>query len=367
MVSGVFLLVFIGQIFDIEFAESVVRSILNYVIPAEISLTTDYIVNFTKDILQRQSYLYIASGIALLNMFFLLIAIKDHFDEILDHYYTKSAGMFLWHQFLKIFFSICFLGMFHFILQPIISQASQITFGAMILKYGLLFIFLFVLFHHSSNSTKLPYIIMIKGALLSTVLLWILDYLIFDLLAQKHSFFGSENHGSSIGVIFLFPFWIYLAWNIVFLGLEYIASYTKSVSKKYTFAYLQYVKLSILEALYNEKTLTSDAIVKRFGIDFRYFQTKILFRLTNDRFVTYHRKRDQIIGKDGWYEKSIFDYFNFDQLIISQDKANYISFLQRLDSNARKKLTFEDYFGQNAATNQEEQQTLWTKFKGIFS
>lgn len=367
MVSGVFLLIFIGHQFDIEFAENVVKSLLNFIIPSEISLTTDYIVTFTTEILEHQSYLYIASGIALFNIFFLLIEIKEHFDEILDHYYIKSAGMFIWHQFLKIFFSICFLGLFHFILQPIISEVSQITFGAMFAKYGILFGFLWILFLHSSNSQKLPVKVTIKGALLSTGLLWVLDYVIFDVISQKHSFYGADNHSSSLGIIFLFPFWIYLAWNIVFIGLEYIASYTKHVSQKYPFAYKQFIKLSILELLSNDTSLHSEIIVKRFGINYRYFQTVILHGLLLDKLVVYDRKTDSIYGTEGWLEKNMFDYFEFEQLIVNQQKSEFVSLIKTMNEETRKSLTFEMYFKHSYKADEEKDESLWDKFRGFFT
>jgi hypothetical protein len=80
MVSGVFLAIFIGQWYDLHFTENMIKSLLDFILPKEISVTSDFIISFTKEILERQQFIYIASGIAIFNVFFLLIEKKDHFD-----------------------------------------------------------------------------------------------------------------------------------------------------------------------------------------------------------------------------------------------------------------------------------------------
>jgi hypothetical protein len=257
--------------------------------------------------------------------------------------------------------------MFNIFIQPIVTVInSHVTFGSLISKYGVLFLFLVILFLHSSNSKKLKFFVIVKGALLSVSLLWVLDYLIFGILATKHSFFGSENHGNTLGVIFLFPFWIYLAWNIIFVGLEYIATYSRLSVKKFPFVYKQYIHLSILEALYKKKQLHSDYIIKKFGIDYRYFQMEVLHRFILDELVIYDRKNDTIYGYENWENKKIFSYFEPSQLLIPIEYSSLAGFIQSLNEQQKKSIKFKDFFELNEKLDQEEiAETVWDKFKNL--
>ena len=366
MVSGVFLFIFISQIFDLGFAENVIKYIINLILPAQINPTTDFIINFTKDVLQNQSYLYIVSVIALFNIFLLLTEIKENFDEILDHYYTKSTGKFLRNQFFKIFMMFSFLIVFNFFLLPFVDSFSQITQGKLVIKYLIFLVFLWLLFNHSSN--KIPLHLTFKGALISSILMWFLDYLVFGLLAQKHSFFGSETHTSSLGIVFLFPFWVYLAWNIIFIGLEYIATHTKKATKKVPFIFKQYIRFEILKALYFEKSLKLKDITRRYSIDYRYFQEEILHGFKRDGLVIYDRKNDEISGNGEWFLKPIFNYFQSNQFLVKIKDSDYFSLFNRLPEEDQAIISFKDFFQLRSDLEIENvDKSFWDKFKDVFS
>ncbi|MCB0279785.1 MAG: YihY/virulence factor BrkB family protein [Calditrichaeota bacterium] len=366
MVSGLFLVIFLSQLFSVDFTESVIRYIINMVVPKDIAITTDFIINFTKEILQYQNSIYIISLIALFNMFILLSEIKDNFDMILDHYYTKSTGKFLWNQLVKIFSIFGFLIVFHFFIQPIISEISQITFGSLLTKYVVFLVFLWLLFNHSSN--RIPWKLTFKGALLSTLLLLLLDYLLFGLLATKHSFFGSENHTTSIGIFFLFPFWIYLAWNIIFIGLEYIAIHTKINSVKYPVLYKQYIKFKVLEALYFEKELKSTVLIRRFNIDYRYYQQYVLHDFKRDKLVIYHRRKDYIEGNENWFDQPIFNYFTRQQFLVNMAHSEAYAMFLQLPEDEQNSISFKDFFSLRSRYELKEipANSLWDRFKNFF-
>ena len=363
LVSGIFLIIFIAQIVGYDAAKSVIQSIINTIIPSEITPTTQYIVDFTDEVLSNQSYIYIISVIALYNMILILSEIKDNFDEILDHYYTKSGGTFIRNQMIKILSLFGFVIFFNFFISPVVETVSQFSNGYLISKYVLIFLLLALLFNHSSN--KIKWSLVFKGSLLSTILLLILEF-IFGVITDRHAFFGKTNHTSSLGIIFLFPFWIYLAWNIIFIVLEYIATYTRKNMKKFPIEMEQFLKFSILERLYREKVLSSTFITKKVNIDFRFFQEQIVHYFKKNDFIEYDQKQDNIIGLDNWYDKPILTYFKEQHFLILLNESITSEVLNSLSKEEKDQLTFKDYFELKKIKELpevEDQRSLWDLIK----
>lgn len=367
MVSGLFLVIFISQLFNLNFAEGVVTHLISLALPEEIIPTTDYIITFTKEILANQSILIFASIIAVYNIMILLAEIKENFDEILDHYYTKSGGTYLRNQLVKIVSVFGFIVIFHFFVQPITREISQFALGETAVKYAFNFLLLFLLFHHSSN--KLNTLLVLKGALITTIFLFALEYFIFGFLSDKHAFFGSESHQGGLGMIFLFPFWVYLAWNFVFIGLEYIATHTKQSIHKFPIEMESYMFLSILELLYTKKSLEVKFITKRFNISYRHAQELIIHTLLKRQAVTYDRRNDQLISLESWADEPLFKYFKLKHMLIKVEDSQKLQLIQKMSEEKQRKITFRDYFElKHAELDTEEQEpTLWDRFKNLFS
>jgi uncharacterized BrkB/YihY/UPF0761 family membrane protein len=367
MVSGLFLLIFLSNALELNFAEDVITYLIKLLLPTEIVPTTDYIIQFTKEILERRSVLIFASLIAIYNIMLLLTEIKENFDEILDHYYTKSSGTFIRNQFIKIFSVFGFIIIFHFLIQPIVNEVSQLTFGTIFTKYALTLAVLYTLFHHTSN--RISKKLVLKGALLTTLFLFALEYLIFGVIANKHTFFGAESHQGGLGVIFLFPFWVYLAWNFVFIGLEYIATFTKQDLHKYPIEMETYIYISILEMLYNQDSIQVQYLTKRFNISYRFMQEHIIHRLKYQDVISYDARLDQMIPIRGWENKKMFRYFKLKHLLLNISDLKISQLLSQMDEEQLSQLTFSDYFElrKNKVISQTEEPTLWNRFKKMFS